>query len=508
MFHQKMDSIEQSLRCAFELINNKPEMLVEINADDIPVSPTLPIERVRAVLNEYNPYNKRFVAHLLMKLKNQEDEDLVKLLFANLSVELVNHKIASLLVNNELAALHGMMYNRQCEVIERIIAYKSEQFPFTEALIELMKFRIRQINGGILGRMTGFPREYESIIEVLNANNNELIEKNSSSWHHTLCDNLNSSKTNFRIPKNFATINLLDIDEINSNRALIGQGYILFNSASKAMIYEIAQEKQYHLTENQYASISSERIIVCNETLIYIYESDGALKTIEVLGNPIAVAPKTINNYAYFLDINGKFYTYDLVEGAFVAEEQFEISEPVIDFIVYEKYMVLATIKSVMIKATGNTIRKIHVENKILSLIGDNGSFFVTSANGIGKYDFNANRLSFYNYIVNPTTNVVVVEENKIAFGYKNRLIHIVFEEVVAQQSSVIELNSQILDLIVCDNTVTVLCSNGEVINLINGQQINVEIEPVNYIKASLSVGSGVMCISSENQLFVCKVSA
>ncbi len=508
LLHQNLGSIESSLKCIFEMLDHKPDSIVDISAEDIPVN-AYSLDNLKTVLKSKCPNNTPFIAHLLSKLDLQQDEELISFLFSNLSAEQVNHKIASLLLNNEVPALLGLMQNNNSEVLEKLIAYKSERFPFSHDILELLKLRVRQINGGFFDRITAITDKYKGIAEILNKRNDDLKERSNSIWDHTYCDHLNSSNTKFKIPKKFSSISSINANEINSNRVLIGQGFILFNSASKATIYELSQEKQCDLPENQFITISKDKIIICNESLVYIFEPDGSLIQAEVLDDSVAVSPKTFNHSVYFIDVTGKLYIYDLMMNEFVVKEQIEIGmEHVVDFIIYSEHLIVATEKTIIIKVVEEGVRRISLESRIDTLIGGSNDFYIASSQGIGRYDFNATLLSKYNFIAPPSTNIVFIDECKIAFGYQNRVITIVLKEFTAEQYNVVELSSEILDLIVCDGIVTVICANGEVINIDDGQIAKIEIDPINYKQASLSVGSGVLCIASLDKLVVCKISA
>ncbi|MEC0329599.1 hypothetical protein P4H42_08180 [Paenibacillus macerans] len=507
LLHKNLGSVDSSLKCIFEMLKHKPDSLADISAEDIPIN-TYSLDNLKAVLKINSPHNNPFIAHLLSKLNIQQDQELISFLFANLSVELVNHKIASLLLNNEVPALLGVMQNNNSDVLEKLIAYKSEQFPFSHDILELVKLRARQINGGVFDKITAITGKYEGIIEVLNKRNDDLKERSHSIWDHTYCDHLNSSNTNFKIPKTFSSISSINADKINSSRVLIGEGFILFNSASKATIYELAQEKQCDLPENQFVSISKDKIIICNESLVYIFEPDGSLLKVEVLDNSVALSPKAFNHSVYFIDVAGRLYIYDLMKSEFILKEQINNGiESIVDFIIYEEHLIIATKNTIIIKSSEKD-KRISLDSRIVTLIGGNNDFYIGTSRGIGRYDFNATLLSQYSFIASPSTNIVFVDECKVAFGYQNRVITIVLKEFTAQQYNIVELSSEILDLIVCGGIVTVICANGEIINIDDGQIAKIDIDPVNYKQASLSVGSGVLCISSLDKLYVCKVSA
>lgn len=508
-FHQNLGSTTESILIIFELLKNKPEQASVINADHIPVHLNLRLDELSGILCDHKPNNKPFISQLILKLEIGNDHSLLHYLFANLAIEQVNHKIISLFLSNNIPALDGLMHNSCNDVIEKIMSYNGEQFQFKEEVIRYLKLRIQQINGSVFENQEITTGPYEPIIRKLNDNNEALKNKCSSIWDHPYCDNMNSLSTNFKVPKNFSTINLIDISDINYRRALIGRGFILINSNSRAMVYELTQEKKHDLEDHQFTTISDELVIVCNDTLLYFYKSDGSLIHVDVLENSIALPPKTSNNKLYIVDMNSKFYVYDLNTKSFCNQEliKLAVGVQIIDYIVYEDHTIFVTPNSFIIKS-GTNLNAAVVENEISSIIGGSNYFYLITNKEIRKYDFSSKQLSSYTFLANPSTNVVLMQENKLAFGYGERLITVIFDEVNARQDQIYQLDSRVNDLIVCDGTLTVICENGELFTVNDGVTEKIDLNSHLLDNATLSVGSGVMCISSKDKLYVCKISA
>ncbi|CAH1059774.1 hypothetical protein PAECIP111894_05986 [Paenibacillus pseudetheri] len=482
-----------------------------MNPDDIPIQLELiDIEKFRLFLESVNPQNISFVAGILYKFVDDKDDILVKYLFANLSEEIVNPRVVSILINNEIAALTGVMLNENNYVIDKILSYNGDQFYLSEKLVRFLSLRLKQNNGMVLEEIVDCTSEYEPIIRHLNAQNLDIIERNKTNWKHVYHDHLNSSNTNFRIPRRFSSYSLINMDGPVNDKVLIGQGFLLFNSDSKTTIYQLDRNSQHEIFDYQYTVLSKDKIIVSNESLIYIYDSKGKMDHVELLDSPLAAAPKTINNIAYFIDVAGEFYIYDLCAKEFLRRESLGHLDTIVDYVVINEYIVLATKKMLMIKTVDDKkMIAFEPEIEIFSIIGGEGGFFVAANNWIKRFDMNATLLSKHDLYVKPTTNIVILENNKIAFGYENKLLTLLFQGVNAQQDDIVQFESKILDLIVCDNTITVICANGEVLNITDGGSIKIDIEykSVNPTHASLSVGSGVLCISSHDKLLVCKIA-
>lgn len=508
IFHERIGNSIESIKLIINLTSKFPTLYKKITTDGVPLVSTEQFRELIELLKRMEITELHFLVDYIIKLTKFEDFDLLKILFANLSYEQIGFQIFEFIVKFPVPAITGLMYNNSLNVFEKILGNLSNNHD--EVVINLLELRKKQITGSPIHIDFQPGSTYKEAFTVLLEQNTKLMDKYNSSWSHSQSDEKNSGNTKFVIPTSIKTYKTISTSSNRSiKRALIGQGFIVINESSKATLHLIGQNELLDLCEIDQTVIFGDKIVACKDNLVMIFDVDGALKHVEVLDSTVLASPKSADNgELVIVDANNKIYTiYEDFSVSFV--DSLVGYSTIQDFIIFKDLMVFATTNKLIIKENEELVI-IESSEEIINIIGDKKSVYAITNKGINKYELNSRLFSgFYEFGSDPNTSVVLADENVLAFGSKDRITIVNLSTSNGAHRIIrLENNEEIVDLIVCDNSIIAICKSGGIYKINGSTYERIDYDQKNLGHASISAGSGIVCISTANALLLCKNSA
>lgn len=504
-FYSTIGNISKILEIILELLKTYPEFANSINISGISLVESQDYEVIKPNLISLADYKIPNFYNLLLKFQSCDDSEWVKLLFKIIEDSGSWSTIMEVFNANTYQAIIGLMRNNDINVLTKIKKYYTGEDSNVNLVLDQ---RINQIKGMLIKNNVVVSDEYKEAIQILKEQDLVIRTKYSAVWTNIKCDERNTCRTDFLTTSKIDFYKQIDIPDNDIERALVGTGLVLAKNKKKTYLHLIGQNIELDLDiKVEFLTIAHDHILCFTGNLLYIYDFNGGLISVELLSQNVALPPKSKSDgTVIYIGKDDKVYS---INTTYKDSLLFELnsSAPITDFIICDENIVVAAGCKLYLKTVENLICAECTE-PIKGIVSDNFSIYAITRESINS--FNINNLysdKRYDSVIDIDTSVVAVSKGLLVFGFNNKVVTVNFNNINPSQSS-FSINGEecLLDIILCDSQLIAIGKSG-LLYFINQSDSRVETESLtnSYDLALLSAGSGVICVRTENALLLCR---